>query len=55
MAKKSEERVIRKLYKHSRSYALTIPIELIRELKWQKKQKLFIKKEGKGILITDWE
>jgi len=55
MKRTIEKRNIRKLYKHSSSYAVTIPIEIIRELKWQEKQKLVIKKRGKGILITDWK
>jgi antitoxin component of MazEF toxin-antitoxin module len=49
------ERNVRKLYKHSKSYAVTVPIELIRQLGWQERQKVVIKKHGKGILISDWQ
>jgi len=49
------KRNIRKLYKHSNSYALTIPIGIVRELDWQKNQKVVVKKRGKGILIVDWK
>jgi len=49
------KRNVRKLYKHSYSYAVTIPIEIIRQLDWQDRQKLVVKKRGKGILIEDWK
>ncbi len=55
MRSKLEDRNIRKLYKHSASYALTLPKEIIRELGWKETQKLVVKKRGKGILISDWE
>jgi len=38
----------------SRSIGLTLPIEILRQLKWREKQKVVVKKRGKGILITDW-
>ena len=55
MIRKIEDRNTRKLYKHSSSYAFTMLIEIIRELGWQEKQKVVIKKKGKGIYIEDWE
>ena len=54
MKRTIEKRNIRKLYKHSKSYALTIPIGIVRELGWQERQKIVLKKRGKGILIEDW-
>jgi len=39
----------------SRSIGLTLPIEILRQLKWREKQKVVVKKRGKGILITDWK
>jgi len=36
------------------SIAVTIPIELIRELGWRERQKVTVKKRGNGLLITDW-
>ena len=49
------KRNVRKLYKHSKSYTLTVPIEIVRELGWQERQKVVVKKHGQGILISDWE
>ena len=37
------------------TYMLSVPIELIRELKWQNGQKLKLEKRGKSIVITDWK
>ena len=57
MTKKQKD--IRKLFKvgGDRSYAITLPIEMIRELKWQEKQKLEIEFDPKKqvIKIKDWE
>lgn len=57
MRKRLEERNIRKLRGagNDRSIALTIPIEIVRLLKWRRGQKVVVKKRGKGILITDWK
>ncbi len=48
---------IRSIQKSSKGeYAISIPIRLIRELKWQERQKVVVKKFGKGkILISDWK
>ncbi|MDP2684980.1 MAG: hypothetical protein Q8P20_08165 [bacterium] len=57
--RKLGERNIRKLKRtgkgNSGSFSITLPIELIRELKWKEKQKLVFKKRGKGILTEDWK
>ncbi|MEX2369774.1 MAG: AbrB/MazE/SpoVT family DNA-binding domain-containing protein [Bacteroidales bacterium] len=52
-----EEEHIRSLTKGvgGSSYSIVIPKYLIRELGWKHKQKLEVKKHGKGIIITDWE
>lgn len=55
MAKRIGKRKIRKLYKHSRSYAVTIPVELIRALRWQKKQRVEFRWEGKRLIIEDYD
>ena len=53
---KKEEREIRKLTKvGKKSIAVTIPIEIIRELGWREKQKLVVKKVRSGMLIKDWK
>ena len=55
MRRKLSEKHIRKVYKKGASYALTLPIEIIRELKIREGQKLVVRKRGKGILIEDWK
>jgi bifunctional DNA-binding transcriptional regulator/antitoxin component of YhaV-PrlF toxin-antitoxin module len=55
MRRKLEDKNIRKIYKKSDSYAVTIPIEIVRELKIKKGQKVVIKRSGKDIIITDWK
>lgn len=51
-----EDRAERKLQKATNgSYRVTLPVEVIRQLRWQDGQKVVIKKRGNGILIEDWE
>lgn len=54
MRRDLKDKNIRKVYKKSGSYCITIPIEIIKDLKIREGQKLVVKKRGKGILITDW-
>lgn len=55
MRRKLKDKHIRKLSRiGDRSIGLTLPIEIVRELKWREKQKVVVKKRGKGILIADW-
>jgi antitoxin component of MazEF toxin-antitoxin module len=37
------------------SLAVTIPKEMTKELKWQEKQKVVVKKVRGGVLIKDWK
>jgi antitoxin component of MazEF toxin-antitoxin module len=54
--RKLEDRNTRKLSKQSNgSYAVTLPIEIVRELKWRDKQKLVVRKSGDKIIIEDWK
>lgn len=54
--RKLNERSIRKLNRTGgNSISVTIPIELVRELKWREKQKVVIKKRGKKLTIKDWK
>ena len=54
--RKLEDKNIRKLTRiGNKSIGLTLPIEIARALKWRVKQKVVVKRRGKGILITDWE
>ena len=52
-----EERNIRKLTRTGRgkSIGLTLPIEIVRELKWRERQKVVVKKSGKKVIIEDWK
>ena len=54
---KIEDRNIRKLTKIAggTSYAITLPIEYIRELKWRERQKLVVTKAGNKLVIEDWK
>lgn len=53
--RKLEERNIRKLTKvGEKSLAVTIPIEIIRELRWREKQKVVVKRVRGGVEIKDW-
>ena len=57
--KKIHKRNIRKLAKvgGGATYAITLPIDDIRELGWQEKQKLVVEfdKRRKRFIIKDWE
>lgn len=55
MRRKLEDKSIRKVYKKSGSYAVTIPIEIIRELGIREGQKLVIKRKASKIIISDWK
>jgi len=47
---------IRKIVKNGRgSYYINIPIDILRELGWKERQKLVVKKRGKGLVIVDWK
>ena len=52
----TENRNTRKITKiGGKSYAVTLPIEIIRELNWKERQKVVVKKQGSKIIITDWK
>ena len=55
--RKLEDRNIRKLSRvgSGKSMAVTLPIELIRELKWREKQKVVVTKRGNKLIIEDWQ
>jgi antitoxin component of MazEF toxin-antitoxin module len=55
--RKTEENYIRSLTKVSggTSYAVTIPMEYIRKLKWRGNQKLEVKLFRDRIVIRDWK
>ena len=54
--RKMEDKNIRKLAKIGKqSIGLTLPIEVVRELKWKEKQKVVVKRVRGGVLIKDWK
>ncbi len=53
--RKLKNKNIRKISKHAGSYSLTLPIEIMNELKWKEKQKVVVVRNGKGIRIKDWK
>jgi len=55
--RKLDERNIRKLSKvgRGRTMSVTLPIELVRELKWREKQKVVVTKKGSKLIIEDWK
>jgi len=55
MRRKLEDRNVRKILRNGDSYAVTLPIEMVRELKWSKKQKVVVRKSGSKIIIEDWK
>ena len=48
-------RSIRKIFKSGNSYAITLPIELVKELNWRETQKLVVEKKGNNLIISDWK
>lgn len=55
MRRKLEDKNTRKIFKSGSSYAITLPIEFVEQLKWRKKQKVVVKKYGKKMIIQDWK
>lgn len=53
--RKSGEHQIRNLTKNSTgTYQISVPIKLIRQLRWQQGQQLVVKKQGDKLVIQDW-
>lgn len=54
--RKIDKRNVRNIQKSHSTYYITIPLELIKDLKWQERQKVEVYKYGKDkIIIKDWE
>jgi hypothetical protein len=49
-AGQQNKRVLQK--NNTGTYTVSLPIELVRDLKWQVGQKLILEKRGKNIIIT---
>ena len=57
MARKPfNERHVRKITKvGGKSYAVTLPIEVIRQLGWRERQKVIVVFDGKQVIVRDWK
>jgi antitoxin component of MazEF toxin-antitoxin module len=53
--RKLDEENIRSLMKIGSSYAITIPLEFVKKLKWREKQKIEVKMVQDRIVIKDWK
>ncbi|KKU94477.1 MAG: hypothetical protein UY26_C0001G0029 [Candidatus Jorgensenbacteria bacterium GW2011_GWA1_48_13] len=49
------EENIRKIQKVSRSYYVTLPMEIVREFKWETGKEVLVEKRGREIIIKDWK
>lgn len=38
-----------------KNYVVVLPVEFVRHLKWQERQKLDITLDGKRLIIEDWK
>jgi hypothetical protein len=45
---------MRNIQRSSGSYHVSIPIGLMRTLRWRERQKVVVCKRGKGLVIRDW-
>lgn len=55
-ARKTGEQNIRKLTKlGKKSLAVTLPVDIVKGLKWKEKQKVVVKRVRGGVVIKDWK
>jgi antitoxin component of MazEF toxin-antitoxin module len=53
---KTSTQPVRKITKvGGTSYCVTLPLALVRELKWREKQKVVVTKKGNKLIIEDWK
>lgn len=56
MKKRTDPRNTRKLTKvGGKSISVTLPIHLVRELRWRERQKVVVRKVGKHLIVEDWK
>ena len=48
------KREIRNIQKSKHSYYVTIPVDVVRELKWKERQKVVVRRIGGKVVIEDW-
>ncbi|MCA9342922.1 hypothetical protein KC950_02835 [Candidatus Saccharibacteria bacterium] len=55
-ARKDGEQDVRSITQNSSgTYSVSLPIGLIRQLRWQRNQRVTIKKQGNKLVITDYK
>ena len=52
--RKLSEREIRKIIRLGDSLAVTLPVEITKNLRWREKQKIVVRRSGKKIILEDW-
>ena len=52
---KNKEDGLRKIIKLGDSHAVTIPKDIMQDLKWRKKQRVFVEKKDNGIIIKNYK
>lgn len=53
--RKATEQLVRNLTVNSTgTYSVSLPKSLIRELRWQRGQRLTVARQGKKLIIQDW-
>lgn len=46
---------VRNIQKSHASYTISIPLNLMRSLKWKERQKVVVRKQGRRLIIKDWK
>ncbi len=53
--RKVGEENVRKIQKMRRSYYVSLPVNIVRRLRWQEGQNVTVENRGKEIVIKDWK
>ena len=54
--KKSQDKNTRKLTRlGGKSLGLTLPVEIVRKLRWKERQKVRVFLQGRSVIIRDWK
>lgn len=54
--RKSGEQNIRSITQNSSgTYSVSLPIGLVRQLRWQRNQRVVVKKQGNKLIISDYK
>jgi len=53
--RKIQNRNVRNIQKNQRTYYVTLPVEMVRDLGWRERQKVVVKRRGKKLTIEDWK